>query len=454
MTQPRSSQSRTFKRLALLPLTLALFSLPACSLWDAIGSDKTKPPLPGARISVLDLEKSLRPDAAAAAGTYNFPEAWQNETWPQAGGYPNHAMQNLVLGQAALRKVWTADIGEGSRGSQPLTAQPVVMNGGVFTLDTEADLKAFSVKDGKEIWSVSVRDPNEEDDVISGGVSGSTGILYVTAGFDEVLAVKAEDGKILWRKKLSGPSRAAPTVIGTRVFVTTLNNSLVALNRNDGAVLWEYSGLTQSAGLLGAASPAIAGDFIIPAFSSGEISALRAANGSVAWSDNLSGALRLGGLSGLSDIRGLPVVDNNIVYAISFGGKMAAIDISSGTRVWQKDIGGDKTPWIAGSRLFVISLESQMAALDAATGDIAWVSQLARFKDAENKKDPIFWAGPIMGGDRLLAFSSEGRVAEINPVDGTLVREWETGENIRIAPVIADGTLYLLAENGTLIAYR
>lgn len=438
-----------------LLLTALFFSagLSACSGSSWFG-DKEKPPLPGTRVDVLDFEKDLRPDPADTPSEFAAGDVNSNDAWPQAGGYPDHSMENLALSPKELKKIWRSDIGEGSRSRLPLTAQPVVAGKTVFTLDTDSQLSAFDTATGKRRWDVSVRDPDEHDPVISGGIATDGGMIYVTDGYDEVVCVDAAKGDIKWRGQLTSPSRAAPTIINGRIFVTTLSNSILALDPKDGKVLWEYTGLAADTGLVGAASPAANDELVVPAFSSGEIYALRATNGSVAWSDNLSSALRLGGLSAMSDIRGLPVIDGHVVYAISFGGKIAAIDMMTGTRIWQKDISGSKTPWISGNRLYLISTEGQIVSLDKDTGNVVWVSQLARFKDKEAKSGPIFWTGPLMAGDRLLAFSSDGRLAEIDPAKGTLIRETDGGDDVRISPLVAGGTLYILSENGELTAYR
>jgi outer membrane protein assembly factor BamB len=243
----------TRKNLLLLPL-LAVLALPACS------SDDDKAPLEGERISVLELQNALEPDdAALSAQGLVTPEPWRNEFWPQAGGYPNHSMQNLALNTGALKRVWSADIGTGTTDELPLTAQPIVADGKVFTLDTESQLSAFDAQSGKNIWRVNVGKKKEKDDpVISGGVSFGGGVLYVTNGYDEVLALKPADGSVFWRKKIGAPSRSAPTILDQRVFVGTLDNRLLALNAVNGEVLWEYTGLAESAGLIGAASPAAA----------------------------------------------------------------------------------------------------------------------------------------------------------------------------------------------------
>jgi outer membrane protein assembly factor BamB len=428
-----------------LILLTSVFLMTGCSdMW--FGDNDDAPPLPGQRLSVLELQKKLQPDEdVETLSPFAQPAIWANEYWPQAGGYPHHAMQNLAFGSGEVKKIWRADIGDGTTKGYPLTAQPVVVDGKVFTLDSQQSLAAFDATTGNNLWRVSVSKEKEDDAVISGGLSFSGGKLYVTSGYNELLAVSPADGKIIWRSPLSAPSRAAPTILDGRVFVTLLSNSMIAFNAESGALLWEYAGMGEATGLIGGAAPAADGNIVIPAFTSGEIYALRVENGAAAWSDSLSNVLRLGGLSGVSDIRGMPVIDKNMVIAISYGGKMVAIDILSGQRIWQRDIGGSETPWVAGSRVFIISTQNEVVSLDRETGAIMWVSQLARYKDKEAKAEPIFWTGPVMAAGRLMAFSSDARAAEINPENGTLLTEWSTGESVRIAPVIAGGTLYLLA---------
>jgi len=442
------------KKLSLLLCTLSLLSLTACSdTW--FGDNDEAPPLPGQRLSILELQRKLEPETPTDTMTaFVAPEIWANDFWPQAGGYPHHAMQNLSFSTGDVQKIWSADIGEGASTAYPLTAQPVVADGRVFTLDSQSQLSAFSAKDGKSLWRISTLKNENDDPVISGGISFAGGKVYVTSGYNELLAVNPADGKILWRAPLSAPSRAAPTVLDGRVFVTTLSNAMMAFNAESGQVLWEYAALGEATGLVGAAAPAADGNIVVPAFTTGDLFALRVENGSAAWSDNLSNALRLGGLSGVSDIRGLPVIDKNMAIAISYGGKMVALDMSSGERIWQRDIGGSETPFVSGNRVFVLSSNNEVVALERDTGAIVGVSQLARYQDKEAKSGNVFWTGPIMAAGRLIAFSSDGRAAEINPADGTLLKEWRTGESVRIAPVIAGGTLYLLADDGSLNAYR
>ncbi len=86
-----------------------------------------------------------------------------------------------------------------------------------------------------------------------------------------------------------------------------------------------------------------------------------------------------------------------------------------------------------------------MAAVARRNGGIRW---------SANLPSQGVWSGPVVGGGRLLAISSKGVLASVSPQTGELINKINIGEDFFIAPVIANGTVYLLADDGTLIAMR
>lgn len=437
-------------------LAMAILTLGGCSKVSGVFEEKKAPPLEGERISVLELQRTLEPDSTELVKQgVSLPPAQVNAAWPQAGGMPGHAMQNLSLSGKTLQHVWSADIGAGSTNELPLTAQPVVAGNMVFTLDTSTIVSAFDTAGGKKLWQTNIMAGDEDETVIGGGLAFSDGRLYATNGFDELLALQAETGAILWRVPLPAGARGAPTITGGRAFVSTLDNRLVAYDARNGDNLWEYLGIGEIAGLLGTASPAANSDIVVPAFSSGEITALRQENGAVAWSDNLSNVRNIGGgLESLSDIKALPVLDQGLVIAMSVGGKIVALDIATGMRVWQRDIGGTQTPWVAGRHVFVLSSDNQLIALTLEQGGIIWIKALPRYEDPEDKDGAIRWSGPVMADGRLFLAGSNGVLLEVDARNGNIERDIKVKKDVRLSPVIANETLYVLAEDGTLMAFR
>lgn len=427
--------------------------LSACSVFD---SEPDKAPLPGERISILDLDRELRPVANSnPSNIIEVPQPIKNSAWPQKGGYPDHVMQNLDIADTKqIERIWKISIGQGSTKNLPLTAQPVVGGGQIYTLNTKSRVRAFHDQTGKTIWETNVRQLTDEDSVIGGGIAYDKGVLYVTSGYNEVLALETKTGKIQWRTKISAGSRAAPTIKDGRVFVTALNNNVIALEAATGKVIWEYQGVGETTGLLGAASPTVDEQIVVAALSSGDIVALRVENGSVIWSDSLSNALRLGGMAGLSDIRGLPIMNGDMLIAISFGGKMVAYDKRNGAILWQKEISSAETPWMAGNTVYVLSSDYKLLAVKALSGEILWLSDVQKYEDRQDREGLINWSGPLMAGGRLMLVSDKGEVTEYDPKTGAEYARWSVKERVKSAPIIANGAMYFLTEDGSLLAYR
>lgn len=436
-----------------LLILLSTVTLGGCS-WLGLDDDK-KQPLPGERVSVLELQKALEPsDATLKAEGFIAPAAWQNDYWTQPGGYPNHALQNVALNTGKLKEKWSSDIGSGSNDDLPLTTQPVVFESMIYTLDTQSHVSAFDIKNGDKVWNNDIRPDKEDEAVIGGGLAVSTGMLYATNGYNELLAMNPKKGGIFWRVPLTAPSRAAPTVLGDKVYVLTLDNHLTAFDALSGKQLWKYEGFAEGAGLVNAASPAADNDIVICPMSSGELTALRTENGSVAWTDSLSPSLQTGGAASLPDIAGLPVIDKGAVIAISYGGKIVSIDQATGQRIWARDIGGAKTPWVSGNTIFFISANSELVALGRDTGAMVWVKSLSTYDNGENAHNSLLWNGPVLAGDRLIVTGSDESLLEISPTDGSLIRKADLGFHVAVPPVVAGQTLYLVSDDGTLSAWQ
>ncbi|MFQ5954929.1 MAG: PQQ-binding-like beta-propeller repeat protein, partial [Kiloniellales bacterium] len=390
------------------------------------------PPLPGDRIAVMLQADQLESDASIAGMEIRLPPPVRNGAWPQDGGYPDHAMHHLAVGDNP-EKVWEATVGDGAGWAARLTAQPIVFGGRVFTMDAVSQVSAFDMKTGKRLWETDVLEDDEEG-AFGGGLAYFDGRIFVATGFAQVVALAAESGEVLWRTKLAGPLRSAPTVTGGRVFAVSIDNQLHALAVDDGQKLWTHAGITETAGLLGGASPAVAGDVVVVPYSSGELIALRVENGRVIWSDTLATIRRAEAVSTLADIRGKPVIDRGRVFAISHSGRMVSIDLRTGGRAWDRKVGGVNTPWVAGDFIYVLSNDSQLVCLTRSAGRVRWITQLPRYVDPESTANPIAWTGPVLASDRLIVSGSHGEVIAVSPYSGEVIGIIEMDSGVTVPP--------------------
>ena len=436
-----------FRPVVALLLFVGL-ALTGCS-WFA----SKKQPLPGERISILSLDRQLKPDPDLAKTAIILPKPVVNPDWPQPGGFPNHAMQHLALPNT-LNQAWKTSVGEGSSRYTQVLAQPIVAKGRVYAMDGGSQVGAYDAATGNQIWQVDVKPRDSRGNSFGGGVAFWKDRLYVSTGYGQVLALEPASGKVIWKASAGAPVRSGPTVADGRIFVVTVENELVVLATDDGRRLWSHNGIPETAGLVGSSSPAVEGEVVVVGYSSGELFALTVENGRVLWSDNLAGASSADAVSALADIRGRPVIDRGRVFAASHSGRMVSINLRSGERNWEQDIGSSHGPWVAGDYVYVLSTENELVCLTRNDGKVRWVQRLPSYQDEKAKEDPIRWVGPVLGGDRLIMLSSDGWALSVSPYTGQPLGREEMPAGAFVDPVIANNTLFVLTDTAELSAYR
>ena len=437
-------------RQALAALAAASLSLAAC---DTFFGEDDGPPLPGERISVLRLNRTLVADPAISDLRVRLPEPYANSEWPQPGGYSTHVMQHLAAPDS-LSRAWSVSVGQSAGSDRFILAQPVVAGGRIYAMDAGTTVTAFDAQGGGQAWRVDLTPEDEDDDLFGGGLAVDGGRLFATTPFGVVYALDAVSGEEIWQSRLSAPLRAAPAASGGRVFATTVDNQLYVLAAEDGRQLWTYTAVTQDAGLLGGSTPAVAGSRVVGAFSSGELVAFDAVSGRPLWIESLAALARGDAIATLADIRGLPVIDRDRVIAISNSGTFAAIDLQRGDRLWNARIGSSQTPWVAGDFIYALTTEGELICITRNEGRVRWIQSLPIFEDEVERDNPITWSGPVLLGDRLIVTSSTGDALSISPYTGDALGRIQLPSSSHLPPIVANGTMYLLSDNGELTAYR
>jgi outer membrane protein assembly factor BamB len=161
--------------------------------------------------------------------------------------------------------------------------------------------------------------------------------------------------------------------------------------------------------VFGVASPAFAQGTVVAGFSSGELNAYRYENGRIVWQDALARTSIRTSVSSLSDIDADPVIDSGQVIAIGQGGRMVALELITGQRMWELNLAGISTPWVAGDWVFVVTDDAKLIAIARATGRVRWITQLPQFRNEKAKTGPISYVGPILAGGRLIVASTRAR---------------------------------------------
>ena len=436
--------------LAALMLTLPLAG---CGVFKGSGAKTT--PVLGDRTSILgNREQEVEVDPSLAGVAVILPPPTANANWEQPGGSPTHALGNLAL-PAQTTAAWEARIAGVTKATR-LAAAPVVVGGRLFAIDTQAVVRAFDAASGAAIWSkrLSPSDTKDERSLYGGGVSAFADRVYATNGLGEVVALSAADGAEIWRAKPGGPLRGSPTVAFGNLFVLSQDNQLFALRASDGDLQWTQSGSVEGANVFGVAAPAAGQGTVVAGFSSGELGGYRYENGQPVWQDQLSRTKITTSVGLLSDIDANPVIDQGRVYALGQGGRMVSLELVTGQRLWELNVAGIATPWVAGEWLWAVTDQGVLFAIARSNGKVRWKTQLRQFRKEKSESGRVSWQGPVLAGGRLVLVSSEGELAEVDPATGTVTRQTPVGSGFHLPPVVAGGMLYLLDDDGRILARR
>ena len=98
--------------------------------------------------------------------------------------------------------------------------------------------------------------------------------------------------------------------------------------------------------------------------------------------------------------------------------------------------------------------DNELICLTRNEGKVRWMRVLPSYQNEKKRKDPISWAGPVLGGDRLIVLASDGGALSLSPYTGEPLGRQEISAGGYFSPVIADNSLYVLTDDARLSAYR
>lgn len=394
--------------------------------------------------------------SADSAQPFRPPRAVVNTAWTHRAGDVDNSVPHPAL-SATPTRAWSVDIGQGNSRGHRITADPVVADGRIFTLDSRALVTAVSAN-GQRLWSRDVTPLGEDaDDASGGGLAVAGGRVFATSGFGRVVALDAATGEEIWSQVTGAASSTAPTVYRGVVYTVGRDSRAWALDADTGRILWEFLGTPSVSAIAGAAAPAVTDRLAIFPMPSGELIGTLRQSGLRVWAAPVSGAREGRVYTRFTDVTGDPVVVGSVIYAGNPAGRTIAIEAGSGERIWTAPEGAMSPVQVAGGSVFLISDQNELVRLNAATGGRIWGTELPLFQPTrrESRRKAIYpHFGPLLAGGRLYVASGDGLLRVFDPETGGSLGEIDLPGGAAALPAAAGQTLYIVSGEGQLHAFR
>ncbi len=249
------------------------------------------------------------------AGKPEKPPRDRSVNWPRLGYDLGRSKFLDAQGvHPPYRKLWKYD------GGELIEFPPIVVDDRLFLIDNDGLYVALDAESGKVVWKKRLSTLNASSPAYDDGV-----LYSVSLEPGQALAVRARDGKVLWRKELGGRAESSPMVVRGRMYFGDEAGDLHALRTEDGSTIWER---------------------------------------------------RLGG-----SVKAAPALSNGTLYVGDYGGNMNAVRASDGKVRWQtSDLGVGlgqsgrfySTAAVAFGRVYAGDVDTRVYSFDEKTGDIAW----------------------------------------------------------------------------------
>jgi outer membrane protein assembly factor BamB len=339
--------------------------------------------------------------------------------------------------EVQLKKEWSRSIGKG-QGDTFNMLTPAVEGERIFAADVRGLVLALDRLSGKVLWKNDLEAP------VSGAVGAGYGLVLLGTLKGEVIALDSSSGEEKWRARVTSEVLAAPAVNGDVVLVQTQDDRLIAFDADTGSQRWIFENTPAVLTLRGTGSPVLTNRLAIAGLSTGKVIALDAQRGIPVWEQRVAIPQGRSELERVVDIDGGLLLSGGTLYAVSYQGRVAAMDLENGRILWQREASSSVGVAQGFGNVYVSQASGTVEGIDERSSSALWSNDaLAR----RQLSAPEVFSSYVVFGDL------EGYLHLISQVDGRFVgRERIDSSGLRARPLVVGDWLYAFGNGGNLVA--
>ena len=311
----------------------------------------------------------------------------------------------------------------------------------LFAADHSGTVVALEVDTGRQQWSVDLDLP------ISGGLGYGDQKVVLGTIEGQVYTLNAQDGSVLWSSSVSSEVLSTPSVNSDIVVAQSIDNRIYAFDAESGEELWQHDAGAPILSVRGNSSSMILNNMVIAAFDNGKLTAFNSENGSLIWETRLAVPKGRTELERMIDIDGEPILVGDIIYSVSYQGRLGALTRGTGRNLWFQDSSSHHSPAYSDGKLFVTEAKNHsVKAYKAGNGQLLWNNDQLAYRELN---------GPTTFGNTVAVADAEGYLHLLDTETGVFVGRTKVDGSGVSAPLLVVGeTLLVQSNNGSVSAFK
>lgn len=345
------------------------------------------------------------------------------------------AIENTVK----LKQRWSSSVGSGFD-TNTIGFKIAIFAGITYAASPSGDIRAIIADTGDIAWKVDLKEK------LSAGVGLGDGQVYVATEEGVVIALSSQDGKELWRYQASSEILTAPAASNNMVVVRSSDGKVIGVSAKNGAKSWVIQRDLPRLSLRGDSQPLIAQGVAVVGFASGNLLAIRLADGVVLWDVPISTPQGSNEIERIVDVFSKPLLVNQRLFANTYQGNIIAIDIPTKQLEWRAQHSSFRDVVTDGNNLYLVNENGLIIALDITSGSVVWSADDIKFRNV---------SAPSILGSYIMIFGNDKDMYLFMIEDGALFGSYNiSGKSVVGNPIVDGNQFYVLTSDGDLRSYE